>query len=251
MISTDSEKETKAEMVPTPFNSAGKEDFAKVVLMPGDPLRSKWIAEEFFEAPRLVNNIRGAQGYTGTWHGHPVSVMASGMGIPSLGIYAYELYNFYDTDIIIRTGTAGSISKDVNIGDLVIPERAFTTSSFAEMMGLPRSTEHVPDRELFDMAVRKAKETVIDRKVHTGPVLTEDLYYGQDASVEKWSGQGVIAFEMEAAALFEIARAAGKKALAVLTISNSIIDGTQMRPDDTAHFLAEMIETALKAAFDE
>jgi len=245
MIFMDSEK------VPTPFNSAGKDDIAKVVLMPGDPLRSKWIAEEFFEDPRLVNNIRGAQGYTGTWHGHPVSVMASGMGIPSLSIYAYELYNFYDTDIIVRTGTAGSISKDVNVGDLLIPDGAFTTSNFAEMMGLPKGTEHVPDGELFELAVKKAKETVRNKKVHTGPVLTEDLYYGQDASVESWSGKGVLAFEMEAAALFAIAKAAGKKALAVLTISNSILDGTQMHPDETAHFLTEMIETALKAAFDE
>lgn len=238
-------------MVPTPNNSAQKDDIAGVVLMPGDPLRSKWIAETFFDDPRLVNNIRGVQGYTGTWNGHRVSVMASGIGIPSISLYVHELFNFYDVDMIIRTGTCGSITDGVNVGDIIIPGQAFTTSNFGELLGLPADTVYAPDRSLFEKALKAAGEAAGGKKVHTGPVLTEDLYYTTEGFVNEWAQKGVLAFEMEAAALFAHARLAGKKALAVLTVSNSITEGTEMHPDERERFLNEMVETALKAAFDE
>lgn len=238
-------------MVPTPCNSAQKGDFAKVVLMPGDPMRSKWMADNYLEDAKLVNNIRGVQGYTGTWKGHPVSVMASGIGIASISLYAYELFNFYDVDLIIRTGTCGIVQNIADMGDIIIADRAYTTSNFLSQLGLPRLYVPRADREMLTKAVKASREVLNGKKYLVGSVLTEDLYYSQKNIVRKWAARGVLAFEMEAAALYANAKAAGKKALAVLTVSNNILDGREMDPMDRERSLTDMVEIALKAAFDE
>lgn len=231
--------------IPTPHNAALEGEIAKTVLMPGDPKRSKFIAENFLENPKLVNDIRGIQGYTGTYKEKPVTVMASGMGISSIGIYAYELYNFYDVDQIIRIGTAGSIKEDLNIGELVLADTAYTNDNFLKQF--PFDADYVPkaSEELLKKAEAVVKTNNV--KYRIGPVLTQNLYYSYEAdTIEKWSDKGVLAFEMEAACLYAFAAAAGKKALAVLSISNNILFGSEMDPKKRENSLTDMIKTALE-----
>ena len=234
--------------VPTPHNKATKEEMANVVIMPGDPMRSKYIAEEFLQDAKLVNNVRGVQGYTGYWNGRRVSVMASGIGIPSISVYAYELFNFYDTDVIIRVGTAGSIQENVNVGEVLFAETAFTNSLFLDQFSLP--TTYIPraDKTLLSEAVEIAKEKNVVH--HVGSVLTEEIYYSQEEGiVERWKERGIDAFEMEAAALYANADQAGKKALSLFTISNSILTGEEMDVDIRERALNEMIEIGLDTAW--
>lgn len=239
-------------MIPTPHIAAGKEDIASTVIMPGDPMRSEWIAKTFLSDARLVNNIRGVRGYTGRWHGKDVTVMASGMGIPSISIYAYELFNFYDVKTIIRTGTAGSIRKNVKVGDCIIADIAYTNSSFLDQLSLPADYLPAADKELFDSAEAAAASLITDAQIHTGPVLTQEIYYSSETDiVEKWAACGVLAFEMEAAALYANAAAAHKKALAVFTVSNNILTGEEMDPSLREHSLADMVNIALMGAFNE
>lgn len=228
---------------PTPHNSAKKEDIAKTVLMPGDPKRAKWIAETFLESPRLINDIRGIQGYTGAFRGVPVTVMASGIGISSIGIYAYEFYNFYDVDLIIRTGTAGSIREDVKVGDVVIADKAYTNSNFIEHLGFEAGYAPGPDKETLENLVSLSAGV----PSHTGAVLTEDLYYSQEDIVDYWKGRQVLAFEMEAACLFALAQNAKKKAGAIFTISNNILTGEEMDPEQRERALDTMVKIALEA----
>lgn len=236
-------------MIPTPHIAAGKEDIAKTVIMPGDPLRSRWIAENFLDDARLVNNIRSVQGYTGTYKGMPVTVMSSGMGIPSISIYAYELFNFYDTETIIRTGTAGSIREDVNIGDLIIADIAYTNSGFLDQFDLPEDYIPAADEALVRCALEIAGRS--GATYHTGPVLTEEIYYSKEENIiEKWAAKGVLAFEMEAAALFANAAQAGKKAMAVFTVSNNILKGSEMDPADRERSLSDMVSLALETALE-
>ncbi|MCQ2531064.1 MAG: purine-nucleoside phosphorylase [Lachnospiraceae bacterium] len=233
--------------VPTPHNAAVEGEIAKTVLMPGDPKRSKFIAETFLENPKLINDIRGIQGYTGTYKGKPVTVMASGMGISSIGIYAYELYNFYDVDAIIRIGTAGSIKEDLDIGELVLADIAYTNDNFLKQ--LPFDKDYIPtaSEDLLAKAEEVAKANNV--KYRVGPVLTQNLYYSYEPEIiEKWSDRGVLAFEMEAACLYAFAKAADKKALAVLSISNNILFGSEMDPEKREKSLTDMIETALELA---
>ncbi len=234
--------------VPTPHNTALKEDLANVILMPGDPMRSKYIAEEFLEKAELVNNIRGVQGYTGFWRGRRISVMASGVGIPSISVYAYELFNFYDTDAVIRVGTAGSIQEEVRVGEVLFAETAYTNSNFLRNFTLPK--EYVPkaDPGLLEVAVKIAEDKNI--RYHCGSVLTEEIYYSQEENiVEKWAERGVSAFEMEAAALYANADQAGKRARSLFTISNSILSGEEMDPALRERALNDMIEIGLDTAW--
>lgn len=255
-------------MIPTPHIAAQKEDIASAVIMPGDPLRSKWIAETFLENPRLVNNIRGIHGYTGKWNGKDVTVMASGMGIPSISIYAYELFNFYGVEKIIRTGTCGSIQKDVAVRDIVIADRALTDSDFMKHFKLPEGYEPAAAKDLTEAAVRIAREVLKEdrteektgdqiaglaenqcAKLHIGPVLSMEIYYSQeDDLVEYWAGKGALAFEMEAAALYANAEQAGKKALSLFTVSNSILEGSEMDPKERETSFNDMINIALRVA---
>ena len=244
-------------MVPTPHNEAGKEDIAKAVIMPGDPLRSKWIARTFLEDAVLVNNLRGVQGYTGNWKGVPVTVMASGMGISSIGIYAYELFNFYDVEKIIRTGTAGAVQPQIRVGDIIIADKAFTDSGFTLKLGFDGEYVPEPDKALSGRLKQIAAEYINNSAgeaapaLHNGAVLTEELYYGQENIVPRWQAKGVLAFEMEAAVLFAYAKLAGKKAAAIFTASNNILTGEEMDPRLRETALFGMTEVALNAAAEQ
>ncbi|MBR3642472.1 MAG: purine-nucleoside phosphorylase [Parasporobacterium sp.] len=237
-------------MVPTPHNKGLKEDYSNVMLMPGDPMRSKYIAEEFLENAKLVNNLRGVQGYTGFWKGKRISVMSSGVGIPSISVYAYEMFNFYETDAIIHVGTAGSIQENVKVGEVLFAETAYTNSNFLKNFTLSKEYTPKPDPELLKTALEIAEEKGI--RHHVGSVLTEEIYYSQEENiVQKWADRGVDAFEMEAAALYANAAQAGKKALALFTISNCILTGEEMDPDLRERALNEMIEIGLDTAWKE
>ncbi|MGI6072569.1 MAG: purine-nucleoside phosphorylase [Lachnospiraceae bacterium] len=240
-------------MVPTPHIAAEKKDIAKVVIMPGDPLRSRWMATHFLENPRLVNDLRGVQGYTGKWNGKDVTVMASGMGIPSMGLYAYELFNFYGVDLIIRTGTAGSIRPDVNVMDVIIADTAPTNSSFLNQLSLPADYIPAADKGTLRKAVTIAENVIAKykgkRNLHVGPVLTQEIYYSMEENiVENWAKKGILAFEMEAAALYANAAQAGKKALSLFTVSNNILDGSEMDPKLRETSLVDMTIIALRTA---
>ena len=232
---------------PTPHINATPEDFGKTVLMPGDPKRSEFIAKNFFTDARLVNDIRGVKGYTGFYNGEKVSVMASGMGIPSIGIYSYELYNFFDVENIIRIGSAGTLDENVHIRDLAFAMTASTNSNFASQYGLPGSYAPCADYTLLSTAVEEAKK--LGASCHVGYMLSADTYYDDDPHcLEKWHRMGIMAVEMEAAGLYMTAARAGKRALAICTISNSILTGEEMPPEDRESTLTQMIETALNTA---
>lgn len=234
--------------VPTPHISAKKGDFAKTVLMPGDPLRSKFIAETFLENPVLINNVRGVQGYTGTWKGVPVSVMASGMGIPAIGIYSYELYNFYDVDNIIRIGSAGALSDDLKLMDIVAAQGACTDSNFVHQFELSGTFAPIADYTLLSAAVEAGRERGVELKV--GNILSSDNFYsptGKD-SADKWRDMGVMAIEMESAGLYMNAAAAGKRALCICTISDHIYRPEALSSEDRQNSFTQMMEIALDTA---
>jgi len=231
----------------TAQNSANPGDFAKTVLMPGDPLRSKFVAETFFENPKLVNNIRGIQGYTGTYKGVPVSVMGSGMGMPSIGIYAHELFNFYDVDNIIRIGTAGAISKDLKIRSIVAGIGAATNSEYI-MSQLPMKGHFAPTANytLLETAVNIAREMGLELTV--GNLYSSDAFYDKSLSSLKWGEVGCVAVEMEAAGLYYNALAAGKRALAICTISDHVLTGEETPPEERETQFTDMMKIALEVA---
>lgn len=234
--------------IPTPHIAAKEGEIAKTVLMPGDPLRAKFIAETFLTDPVLVNNVRGVQGHTGTWKGVPVTVMASGMGIPAIGIYSYELYNFYNVDNIIRIGSAGALRDDLKLMDVVAAQGACTDSNFVHQFELNGSFAPICDYTLLSEAVAAAKERGIDMKV--GNILSSDNFYspaGKDSS-DRWRDMGVMAVEMEAAGLYLNAAAAGKRALCICTISDHIYRPEALSAEDRQLSLRQMIEIALDTA---
>lgn len=234
--------------LPTPHIAATEKDaFAKTVLMPGDPLRAKYIAENFLENPVLVNNTRGVQGYTGYYKGKRVSVMASGMGMPSIGIYSYELFNFYDVETIIRVGSAGAISPDLHLRDVVFGLGACTNSAYARQYNLPGDFAPVADYETLQNAVKAAE--MLGVKPFIGNLFSSDTFYDDANSLAAWQKMGVLAVEMECAALYMNAARAGKKALAICTISDCPLSGgeecTALEREQTFN---KMIEIALEAA---
>ncbi|MBO4680082.1 MAG: purine-nucleoside phosphorylase [Lachnospiraceae bacterium] len=232
---------------PTPHINAKPEDFAKTVLMPGDPLRSKFIAENFLENPVLVNNVRGVQGYTGTYKGTRVSVMASGMGMPSIGIYSYELFNFFGVDNILRIGSAGSLSKDIKIRDIVMAQGACTNSNYVRQFNLPGTLAPIADYTLLKEAIKAAED--VKAPYHVGNVLSSDTFYDADPTAnEKWISMGVMAIEMEAAALYMNAIKAKKRALAILTISDNIVTGEVTTAEERQNSFTQMMEVALNTA---
>lgn len=234
--------------IPTPHISAKKEDIAKTVLMPGDPLRAKFIAETFLESPVLVNNVRGVQGHTGTWKGVPVTVMASGMGIPAIGIYSWELYNFYDVDNIIRIGSAGAMRDDLKLMDIVAGQGACTDSNFAHQFELNGTFAPIADYTLLSNCVEAAKEKGIDMKV--GNILSSDNFYSPSNCDDstKWRDIGVMAVEMEAAGLYMNAARAGKRALCICTISDHLYRSEALSSEERQLSLTQMIEIALDTA---
>ncbi len=231
---------------PTPHINASPADFAKTVLMPGDPLRAKFIAETYLENPRLVNNVRGIQGYTGTYKGTPISVMASGMGMPSIGIYSYELYNFFEVENIIRVGSAGGMNEKIKVRDIVIAEGACTNSNFASQYCLPGSFAPVASFSLLERCVTLAREKKLC--CHVGNILSSDTFYSENSATDEWSKMGVLAVEMEAAALYMNAARSGKNALAICTVSDHLLTGENTTSDERQTSFIEMIELALDLA---
>ena len=232
--------------MPTPHNSAVKGDFAKTVLMPGDPLRAKFIAETFLDEPRLVNNVRGVQGYTGTYRGVPVSVMASGMGMPSIGIYSYELFTQYDVDNIIRVGSAGAIQRELKLGSIVAGMGACTNSNYAEQYGLGGTFAPIADFALLSAAVQSAKELGIEMPV--GNLYSSDTFYDASASSLKWAEMGVLAIEMEAAALYCNAAYTKKRGLSICSVSDNIVTGEELSPEQRQTGFTNMMKLALETA---
>ncbi|MBR3293332.1 MAG: purine-nucleoside phosphorylase [Oscillospiraceae bacterium] len=237
--------------MPTPHNTGKIEDFAKTVLMPGDPLRAKFIAETFLTDPVLVNNVRGVQGYTGTWKGVPVTVMASGMGMPSIGIYSWELFNFYEVENIIRIGSAGALQDDVKLREIVAGQAACTNSNYARNFGLGEASTFAPiaDYTLLSTAVEAAKEHGVTMRV--GNLLSSDTFYLPEgcAKNDQWKQMGVLAIEMESAALYTNAAYAGKRALCICTISDHIYrPEDNLSAEDRQNSFTAMMEIALDTA---
>ena len=229
----------------TPHNEADKGEIAKTVLMPGDPLRAKYIADHYLEGARCFNTVRNMLGYTGTYHGKEVSVMGGGMGMPSVGIYSYELYHFYDVESIIRIGSAGALQDELNARDIVIGMGACTNSDYASQYRLPGTYAPIADYGLLKKAVDVAEEKGIPVKV--GNILSSDIFYNDDDSVnEKWRRMGVLAVEMEAAALYMNAARAGKKALCILTISDHLFKEQALDARERETSFTQMMEIALE-----
>ncbi len=230
----------------TPHNNAPKGAFAKTVLMPGDPLRAKFIAENFLENPVLVNNVRGVQGYTGTYKGVPVSVMASGMGMPSIGIYAYELYTQYDVENIIRVGSAGAMREDMELGSVMAGMGACTNSNFADQYELGGTFAPICDFDLLMAAVESAKELGV--KMPVGNLYSSDTFYDAAGRNAKFRKMGIMAVEMEAAALYCTAAYTGKRALAICSISDNLITGIELPPEDRQNTFTNMMRIGLEIA---
>ena len=230
----------------TPHNSAALGDFSKTVLMPGDPLRAKVIAETFLEDAKLVNNVRGIHGYTGTYKGTPVSVMASGMGCPSIGIYSYELFTQYGVDNIIRIGSAGAISPDLKLRDVVAGMGACTNSSFAQQYRLPGTFAPICNYDLLTFATEAAKELGV--RMPVGNLFSSDTFYDAAASTMEWAKMGCMAVEMEAAALYCNAAYTHKRALAICSISDSLVTGEELDADERQNSFTNMMKIALEIA---
>ena len=228
----------------TPHISAEMGDFAKTVLMPGDPLRAKFIADTFLQDVRQVTGVRGMLGFTGTYEGRPISVMGSGMGMPSMGIYSYELYNFYDVEKIIRIGSAGALQDDVSVMDVVIAMSACTDSNYASQYQLPGTFAPTASYNLVARAVEVAKEQ--GTPVRVGSVISSDVFYGDNPESSKaWRKMGVLCVEMECAALFMNAARAGKEALGILTISDHVFRDEAISAEARQTSFNRMMEIAL------
>lgn len=230
----------------TPHIAAEKGDFAKTVLMPGDPLRAKYIAENYLEKAVLVNDVRGIHGYTGEYRGKRVSVMASGMGMPSIGIYSYELFRFFDVENIIRVGSAGALSEKLKVRNIVLAMGACTDGNYAAQFSLPGTFAPIASYRLLTEAVEIAAKSGITPLV--GNVLSSDLFYDDSASTLKWNKMGVLAVEMETAALYMNAARSGKNALSILTISDNLVTGEATTAAERQNSFTQMMELALELA---
>lgn len=230
----------------TPHNSAKPGDIAKTVLMPGDPLRAKYIAEHYFESPELVNNVRGVQGYTGYYNSVPVTVMASGMGIPSISVYARELFSLYDVDNIIRVGSAGALHADMPLGSVVAGMSACTDSNITAQLELGAYFAPTADYTLLETAVEYARRSGTDMAV--GSLYSSDCFYDDAKRSLRMAKLGVLAVEMEAAGLYVAAAQTGKRALAICSISDNVITGDSMPPDERVVSFNEMMVIALETA---
>ena len=228
------------------FIEAKPEDFAPTVLMPGDPLRAKHIAETFFTNAKLINKIRGILGYTGEYKGKKVSVLASGMGMPSMAIYAEELFNHFSIENIIRVGTAGCVRPDLKVRDIVIGQASCTNSNFISQYNLPGTYAPIADYNLLEKAVNQARKMGIEYKV--GNLYCTDYFFDYSNRLAEWQKMGVLAVEMESAALYTIAAVADKQALCICTISDNPFTGEMVTPDESEKNFNKMIELALEIA---
>ena len=232
---------------PTPHIEAKKGDFARTVLMPGDPLRAKFIVENFLTQTKQVNGVRGALGYTGFYNGKRVSVMASGMGQPSIGIYSYELFAFYDVENIIRVGSCGGFDKDLHVMDIVLAMGACTNGNYAAQYRLPGTFCPIADFGLLTEAAAKCRDAGVKYKV--GNVLSSDMFYDDAGSGQEWSKMGVLGVEMEAAALYMNAARLNKKALCICTVSDSFVyPDENLSAKQRQEGFSAMIKIALETA---
>lgn len=233
--------------IPTPHIQAKAGDFAQTVLMPGDPLRAKFIAENYLDNAVLVNEVRGMPGYTGYYQGKRVSVMASGMGQPSIGIYSYELFNFYGVENIVRIGSCGSFDKDLHIRDIIIAQAACTNGNYAAQYRLPGTFAPIADFGLVRRAAELCEEAGVRYKV--GNILSSDVFYDDAASGMEWAKMGVLGVEMESAALYCNAARAGKKALCICTVSDSFVYPDEITTsEERQKSFTAMMEIALRLA---
>lgn len=234
-------------MVNTPHINAAKDAFGRTVLMPGDPLRSRYIAQNFLEGAQLVNDIRGIQGYTGTYKGTKVSVMASGMGMPTIGIYSYELFHFFDVENIMRIGSTGAMQEDVRVRDIVFGMGACTDSAYASQYHLDGTFAPIASYPLLKEAIAQADR--IGASYHVGNILSSDVFYKDDPKANAgWQKMGVLCVEMEAAALYMNAARCGKNALAILTVSDSLVTGEETTAQERQDSFTQMMEIALDTA---
>ena len=230
----------------TPHISAEKGDFAKTVLMPGDPLRAKFIADTFLKDVRQVTSVRGMLGFTGTYEGRPISVMGSGMGMPSIGIYSHELYTQYGVENIIRVGSAGALRADLELGSVVAGQGACTNSSFADQYDLGVHYAPIADFDLLMAAVESARELGV--KMPVGNLYSSDTFYDAAGRNDRMKKMGVMAVEMEAAALYCTAAFLGKRALAICSISDNLVLGTELTPQERQTTFTNMMKIGLEAA---
>lgn len=227
---------------PTPHIGANYGEIAEAVIMAGDPLRAKFMAEKFLDNPVQFNNVRGMLGFTGTHNGRRVSVMGHGMGIPSIGIYTYELYNFYGVKTIIRVGSAGSLHPDLHLGDLVIAMGSCTNSNYVAQYELPGTYAPIADFDLLRGAAEACERLGYHYKV--GNVFSSDVFYAENARNEKWQQMGVLAVEMEAPALYMNAARSGNRALVICTISDSLVTGEVTTAEERQTSFTHMMEVA-------
>lgn len=233
----------------TAHNKANNGEIAKVVLMCGDPLRAKYIANNYLKDVKLVNDVRNMYCYTGTYKGKEISVMGSGMGVPSMGIYSYELFNIYDVDTIIRVGTCGSYSEKVKVRDIVVAVGASSDSNYASQFNLSGSYSAIADFELLECCSRVCKNFNIDS--HFGNILTTDVFYDEDPQMwKKWAKLGVIASEMETYALYINAARSNKKALTIMSVSDSFVNEERISATERETGFKNMMEIALETALE-
>lgn len=228
------------------FIAADTEQIAKTVIMPGDPKRAEFMAQKYLTSPELVSEIRGIPVYTGGYNGKTVTIMASGMGVPSMGIYSHDLYTFFDVDAIIRVGTAGGIHPDLHIRDLVLGEGACTVTNFGYQFRLPGTFAPIADFGLLCAAAHEAEKR--DVRFMAGNLFCTDYFYDDAASLAEWQKLGVLAVEMESAGLYMNAARYGKKALAICTISDCPLRGETSTPEETERTFTDMMEIALEIA---
>ena len=229
----------------TPHNEGKVGDFAKTVLMPGDPLRAKFIADHYLENVRQVNGVRNMFGYTGTYKGKEVTVMGSGMGMPSIGIYSYELYKFYGVESIIRIGSCGSYQPNIDLYDIIICQGSCTDSNFAKQYNLNGTFSAFGSYELLERAVNAAKEK--KARYHVGNNMASDIFNNADSEGwKKWAAMGVLGVEMESYALYCNAAYLGKKALTILTVSDSFISHKETTAEERQNSFTQMMEIALE-----
>ncbi|MDE5564683.1 MAG: purine-nucleoside phosphorylase [Oscillospiraceae bacterium] len=230
----------------TPHLQGNKGDYAPIVLMPGDPLRAKFIAETYLENVTCVNEIRGMFGYTGTYKGVPISVQGSGMGQPSIGIYSYELYNFFDVQCIIRIGTAGGIAESVQLYDILLAQGACTNGAYADQYRLPGVYAPIASFRLLKTAADMAE--TLGLPVHVGNLFSSDMFYDDANSLADWQKMGVLGVEMESAALYLNAARARKEALCICTVSDCPLRGESTTPEERQNGFTRMMELALETA---
>ena len=231
----------------TPHNCAKKEDIANIVIMPGDPKRAKFITENYLEDYKLVNDVRGMLAYTGFYKGKRITVMASGMGMPSIGIYSYELFKFYDVDVIIRVGSMGAYDESLDLYDVVLASESYSESSFAKVQNGVEDKILLSDKELNEKILETAKENNI--KVHLGRVNSTDVFYGENSDIDHLNKTlGCLGVEMETFALFHNANVLNKKATAILTVSDHIRTGKETTAEERETAFRTMMELALESA---